>query len=64
MHRVFVFGTLKKGFPLHWQGFGDTPKRLDCRAVERFPMFIAWTLVCAHDDERAPLRLPSARRAV
>ena len=41
MHRVFVFGTLKQGFPLHRQGLGDTPKRLDCRTVERFPMFIA-----------------------
>jgi gamma-glutamylaminecyclotransferase len=41
MHRVFVFGTLKQGFPLHRQGLGDTPKRRDCRTVERFPMFIA-----------------------
>ena len=41
MHRVFVFGTLKQGFPLHRQGLGDTPKHLDCRTVERFPMFIA-----------------------
>jgi gamma-glutamylaminecyclotransferase len=41
MHRVFVFGTLKEGFPLHRQGLDDTPKRLDCRTVERFPMFIA-----------------------
>lgn len=41
MHRVFVFGTLKDGFALHRQGLGDTPKRLDCRTVERFPMFIA-----------------------
>jgi gamma-glutamylaminecyclotransferase len=41
MHRVFVFGTLKQGFPLHRLGLGDRPKRLDCRTVERFPMFIA-----------------------
>lgn len=42
MHRVFVFGTVKQGFPLHRQGLGDTPRRLaDCRTVERFPMFIA-----------------------
>ena len=41
MHHVFVFGTLKEGFPLHRQGLGDTPKRRDCRTVERFPMFIA-----------------------
>ena len=41
MHRVLVYGTLKKGFPLHRQGLGDTPKCLDCRTVERFPMFIA-----------------------
>ena len=41
MHRVFVFGTLKEGFPLHHQGLGDTPKRFDCHTVERYPMFIA-----------------------
>jgi gamma-glutamylaminecyclotransferase len=41
MHRVFVFGTLKQGFPLHRRGLGDASKCLDCRTVEHFPMFIA-----------------------
>lgn len=41
MHRVFVFGTLKQGFPLHGLGLGDAFESLDCRTVERFPMFIA-----------------------
>jgi gamma-glutamylcyclotransferase (GGCT)/AIG2-like uncharacterized protein YtfP len=41
VHHVFVFGTLKEGFPLHRQGLGDTLKGLDCRTIERFPMFIA-----------------------
>lgn len=41
MHRLFVFGTLKRGFPLHeralagatWLGRGIT--------VEAYPMFVA-----------------------
>ncbi len=41
MHRLFVFGTLKRGFPLHkralagarWLGRGTT--------VEAYPMFVA-----------------------
>jgi len=41
MHRLFVFGTLKRGFPLHeraragaiWLGRGTT--------IEAYPMFVA-----------------------
>lgn len=41
MNRLFVFGTLKAGFPLHREGLADTPKLCDCRTVQRFPMFVA-----------------------
>jgi gamma-glutamylaminecyclotransferase len=41
MHRVFVFGTLKAGFPLHDEALGDTPKLCCGRTVDRFPMFVA-----------------------
>jgi len=41
MHRLFVFGTLKAGFPLHRQELGDTPKLCDCLTAQRVPMLIA-----------------------
>ena len=59
MHCVFVFGTLKEGFPLHRQGLGDTPKRRDCRTVERYPMFIAgsWYAPMMMDEPGHGLRV-------
>jgi gamma-glutamylaminecyclotransferase len=39
--RVFVFGNLKRGFPLHEQGLRGARYLGACRTVERFPMFVA-----------------------
>ena len=39
--RIFAFGTLKKGFPLHAHGLNDAVFLGNCRTVERFPMLIA-----------------------
>lgn len=38
---LFVFGTLKRGFPLHARGLSDGAFLGDYRTVERFPMVIA-----------------------
>src|SRR5436309_5661859 len=40
MVRVFVFGTLKRGFPLH-HGLAGAAFLGACRTVQRFPMFVA-----------------------
>lgn len=39
--RVFVFGTLKKGFALHDRGLRGARCLGPCRMVERFPLLIA-----------------------
>lgn len=41
MERVFVFGTLKKGFPLHERGMHGARYLGAYRTVQRFPMLIA-----------------------
>lgn len=41
MALVFVYGTLKKGFPLHEQGLAGTEFRGNFRTVASYPMFIA-----------------------
>ncbi len=40
-HTLFVFGTLKQGFPLHEEALGGVPKAAGGRTVQRFPMLIA-----------------------
>ena len=40
--KVFVFGTLKRGFPLH-HGVGAARFLGEYRTVQRFPMFVAGT---------------------
>ena len=41
MHKVFVFGTLKRGFPNHGEGMRGERYLGDCRTVERYPMVVA-----------------------
>jgi gamma-glutamylaminecyclotransferase len=41
MKRIFAFGTLKRGFPLHREGLARANYLGDGRTVERFPMLIA-----------------------
>jgi len=41
MALVFVFGTLKRGFPLHDAGLGGTRCLGAFRTVERFPLMVA-----------------------
>lgn len=41
MPRVFVFGTLKKGFPLHDRGLSGARYLGSYRMVERFPVLVA-----------------------
>jgi gamma-glutamylaminecyclotransferase len=41
MHRLFVFGTLKSGFPLHDAGLRGATCLGAYRTVERYPMFVA-----------------------
>lgn len=41
MHKLFIFGTLKQGFPLHEQGMRDAKYLGAYRTVERYPMFVA-----------------------
>lgn len=39
--KVFVFGTLKRGFPLHEQGLSGARLVGLCRTRKRYPMLIA-----------------------
>ncbi|MCA0010541.1 gamma-glutamylcyclotransferase [Mesorhizobium sp. B294B1A1] len=41
MRKLFVFGTLKKGFPLHGEGLSEAAFLGVYRTRERFPMLIA-----------------------
>ena len=41
MPYVFVFGTLKHGFPLHEEGLSGAEFLGRCRTVQRYPMLIA-----------------------
>jgi gamma-glutamylaminecyclotransferase len=41
MNRIFVFGTLKRRFPLHAQGLDGARCLGPYRTAERFPMFVA-----------------------
>jgi membrane protein len=41
MSLLFVFGTLKSGFPLHDRALRGARKLCDCHTVERFPMLVA-----------------------
>ena len=41
MPRIFAFGTLKKGFPLHEEGLAGAKFLGAYRTVERFPLVIA-----------------------
>ncbi|MBZ9894091.1 gamma-glutamylcyclotransferase [Mesorhizobium sp. BR1-1-6] len=41
MRKLFVFGTLKKGFPLHGEGLSEAAFLGAYRTRERFPMLIA-----------------------
>jgi gamma-glutamylcyclotransferase (GGCT)/AIG2-like uncharacterized protein YtfP len=51
MKRIFVFGTLKRGLPLHDDGLEGAAYIGACRTVERFPMFIAgpWFAPMMHE---------------
>jgi gamma-glutamylaminecyclotransferase len=40
-HRLFVFGTLKKGFPLHARGLAGLAFQGIYKTLRRFPMFVA-----------------------
>ncbi|MBW6424847.1 gamma-glutamylcyclotransferase [Rhizobium sp. XQZ8] len=39
--KVFIYGTLKRGFPLFEKGLCDTRYLGDVETVERYPMYIA-----------------------
>lgn len=41
MVRVFAFGTLKRGFPLHIRGLAGAVWLGECRTVTRFPLVVA-----------------------
>jgi gamma-glutamylaminecyclotransferase len=41
MIRIFAFGTLKRGLPLHDEGLHDGAYRGSFRTVERFPLLTA-----------------------
>jgi gamma-glutamylaminecyclotransferase len=41
MNRVFVFGTLKKSFPLHDKGLQGATYLGPYRTVEKYPMMVA-----------------------
>lgn len=41
MALVFVYGTLKRGFPLFEKGPADATYLGDCRTVEPYPLYIA-----------------------
>lgn len=41
MKRVFAFGTLKEGFPLHDRALRNAACQGPYRTTERFPMFVA-----------------------
>ena len=41
MHKVFAFGTLKRGFPLHERGLSGAAFLGRCRTLEAYPMFVA-----------------------
>lgn len=41
MHRVFVFGTLKRGFPNHDEGMRGERCLGEYRTIERYPMVVA-----------------------
>jgi gamma-glutamylaminecyclotransferase len=41
MNAIFVFGTLKRGFPLHDEALAGAVYRGQYRTLERFPMFVA-----------------------
>jgi gamma-glutamylaminecyclotransferase len=41
MHRLFVFGTLKRGFPLHDRALAGSVCRGSYRTSEPFPMLVA-----------------------
>ena len=43
MHRVFAFGTLKRGFPLHDRGLTGAVFLGRCRTLDPYPMFVAGT---------------------
>ena len=50
MNKVFVFGTLKKGIPLHEEGLQGATYLGPYRTVEKYPMVVAGRCVCADDD--------------
>jgi gamma-glutamylaminecyclotransferase len=41
MKRLFVFGTLKAGFPLHSRALSNAAYKGSYKTTERFPMFVA-----------------------
>ena len=41
MHRVFVYGTLKRGFPYHETGLAGQRFLAVCRTLEAFPLVVA-----------------------
>jgi gamma-glutamylaminecyclotransferase len=41
VNKVFVFGTLKKGFPLHEEGLQGATYLGPYRTVEKYPMMVA-----------------------
>ena len=55
MHRVFVYGTLKRGFPNFDAGMRTALYRGRCRTKERFPLVIAgpWHTPCLIDEPGA-----------
>jgi gamma-glutamylaminecyclotransferase len=41
MHRLSVFGTIKKGFPLHEKVVGDSGLVGAYKTLKRYPMLVA-----------------------
>lgn len=64
MALIFVFGTLKEGFPLHAEALDGTTCLGSYKNGGTFPDVYRRALVCADDDGRARLRSSHKGRAL
>src|SRR5687767_8372029 len=66
MHLVFVFGTLKRGFPLHSLGLGGAEYLGNCRTVEAYPVVIAgpWFAPMMFDLRKSGVRVEGELYAI
>jgi len=66
LHLVFVFGTLKRGFPLHNLGLEGAKYLGVCRTVEAYPVVIAgpWFAPMMFDLRRSGVRVEGELYAV